>query len=276
MHSSNRATILFNECRGELERAQHQSRQFTARMASSNLMIQNAEAASAQQTAAAAAAEHRAEKLDCKLTDIQWELEQCQRQLEDKTAQTEHQMKVCFVAGCDARHVCKKVQTLPALPAFHTPSAVLLPAAQPQGSIADPKDLAGHGKVACYSSFMCVHLSVHVSVCLVGCLDVRLCICLCLCLSISLFIFLAVCTYTQRGRGYRNACCWGAGDVLMQERDSVIEKLRSSMHELGLRCEAATAQAQAAQPYERRYRDLQACSFHCHAVPCACTVTPGL
>lgn len=92
-----------NECRGELERAQHQSRQFTARMASSNLMIQNAEAASAQQSAAAAAAEHRAEKLDLKLIDIQWELEQSQQQLKDKTAQTEHQMKVC-VHAADLTH----------------------------------------------------------------------------------------------------------------------------------------------------------------------------
>ena len=57
-------------------------------------MIQNAEAASAQQAAAAAAAEHKAEKLDLKLADTQWELEQCQRQLKDKAAQTEHQMKV--------------------------------------------------------------------------------------------------------------------------------------------------------------------------------------
>ena len=57
-------------------------------------MVQNAEAAAAQQTAAAAAAEHRAEKLDLKLADIQWELEQCQRQLKDKTAQAEQQMKV--------------------------------------------------------------------------------------------------------------------------------------------------------------------------------------
>lgn len=92
-----------NECRGELERAQHQSRQFTARMASSNLMIQNAEAASAQQSAAAAAAEHRAEKLDLKLIDIQWELDQSQQQLKDKTAQTEHQMKVC-VHAADLTH----------------------------------------------------------------------------------------------------------------------------------------------------------------------------
>lgn len=131
---SSKLTRDLEACRGELERAQHQSRQFTARMASSNLMIQNAEAASAQQSAAAAAAEHRAEKLDLKLIDIQWELDQSQQQLKDKTAQTEHQMK---------------------------------------------------------------------------------------------------------------------------ERDSVIDKLRSSMQELSLKCEAATAQAQAAQPYERRYRDLQ-------------------
>ena len=64
-------------------------------MVSSNLMIQNAESASAQQTAAAAAAEHKAEKLDLKLANLQWELEQCQRQLKDKASQTEHQLKVC-------------------------------------------------------------------------------------------------------------------------------------------------------------------------------------
>lgn len=91
---------MYNGCRRELERAQHQSRQFTARMASSNLMIQNAEAASAQQTAAAAAAEHKADKLDLRLADTQWELEQCQRQLKDRTAQTESQMKVHAHAAC--------------------------------------------------------------------------------------------------------------------------------------------------------------------------------
>lgn len=69
-------------------------------MASSNLMIQNAEAASAQQTAAAAAAEHKAEKLDLKLADTQWDLEQCQRQLKDRTAQTECQMKVHAHTAC--------------------------------------------------------------------------------------------------------------------------------------------------------------------------------
>ena len=69
-------------------------------MASSTLMIQNAEAASAQQTAAAAAAEHKAEKLDLKLADTQWELEQCQRQLKDRTAQTECQMKVFAHTAC--------------------------------------------------------------------------------------------------------------------------------------------------------------------------------
>ena len=44
----------------------------------------------------------------------------------------------------------------------------------------------------------------------------------------------------------------------LQERDSMIDKLRSGMQELSLKCEAVTARAEAAQPYERRYRDLQA------------------
>ena len=66
----------------------------SARMASSSLMAQNAEAASAQQSAAAAAAEHNAEKLSQKLGDVQWELEQCQRQLKDKTTQSVRQLKV--------------------------------------------------------------------------------------------------------------------------------------------------------------------------------------
>lgn len=81
-------------CRRDLEHARHHSRQMSARMASAHLMTQNAEAASAQQLAAAAAAEHKAEKLDLKLADVQWELEQCQRQLKDKTAQAEQQLKV--------------------------------------------------------------------------------------------------------------------------------------------------------------------------------------
>lgn len=68
----------------------------SARMASSSLMAQNAEAASAQQSAAVAAAEHNAQKLSLKLSDIQWELEQCQRQLKDKTSQSEQQLKVSF------------------------------------------------------------------------------------------------------------------------------------------------------------------------------------
>lgn len=68
-------------------------------------MIQNAEAASAQQTAAAAAAEHQAEKLDLKLADTQWELEQYQRQLKDKTIQTEHQMMVGIYAACLMHHI---------------------------------------------------------------------------------------------------------------------------------------------------------------------------
>lgn len=46
--------------------------------------------------------------------------------------------------------------------------------------------------------------------------------------------------------------------LMLQERDSVIDKLRSGMQELSLKCEAVSAQAEAAQPYERRYRDLQA------------------
>ena len=67
-------------------------------------MIQNAEAASAQQTAAAVAAEHKAEKLDLKLADTQWELEQCQQQLKDKTAQAQHQMKVGAHTACLVLH----------------------------------------------------------------------------------------------------------------------------------------------------------------------------
>lgn len=77
-----------------MEHAKNHSRQMSARMASSHLMTQNAEAASSQQLAAVAAAVHRAEKLDLKLADVQWELEQCQQQLKDKTAQTELQLKV--------------------------------------------------------------------------------------------------------------------------------------------------------------------------------------
>ena len=49
--------------------------------------------------------------------------------------------------------------------------------------------------------------------------------------------------------------------VMLQERDSVIDKLRSGMQELSLKCEAVTAQAEAARPYERHYRDLQACTL---------------
>ncbi|KAL0038702.1 hypothetical protein WJX79_003946 [Trebouxia sp. C0005] len=79
--------------RRDLEHAQQYSRQMSARMASAHLMTQNAEAASAQQLAAAAAAEHEAEKLDLKLVDVQWELEQCQRQLKDKTTEAEQQLK---------------------------------------------------------------------------------------------------------------------------------------------------------------------------------------
>lgn len=71
------------------------------------------------------------------------------------------------------------------------------------------------------------------------------------------------------------AGCWKAGSVMLQERDSVIDKLRSSMQELSLKCEAATAQAQAAQPYERRYRDLQARPSHSHTAAC-CVPTPHL
>ncbi len=81
-------------CRRDLKHAQQYSQQMSARMASAHLMIRNAEAASAQQLAAAAAAEHKAEKLDLKLADVQWELEQCQRQLKDKTAEAEQQLKV--------------------------------------------------------------------------------------------------------------------------------------------------------------------------------------
>ncbi|DBB00057.1 hypothetical protein WJX77_006620 [Trebouxia sp. C0004] len=79
--------------RRDLEHAQQYSREMSARMASAHLMTQNAEAASAQQLAAAASAERKAEKLDLKLADVQWELEQCQRQLKDKTAEAEQQLK---------------------------------------------------------------------------------------------------------------------------------------------------------------------------------------
>ena len=46
-----------------------------------------------------------------------------------------------------------------------------------------------------------------------------------------------------------------------QERDGVISKLRSNVEHLSFKCEAATAQAEAAHPYEQRYRDLQVCIF---------------
>lgn len=81
-------------CRAEVESAQHQARQMSARLASSQLMAQNAEATTSQQTAAAASAEHTAQKLGRKVADLQWEVEQSQQQLTSKTHHAEHKLKV--------------------------------------------------------------------------------------------------------------------------------------------------------------------------------------
>lgn len=80
--------------RSEAEAAQHQVRQISARLASAQLVAQDAEATSSQLTSAAASAEHRAQKLERKLGDVQWELEQCQQQLRSKTQHAEHKLKV--------------------------------------------------------------------------------------------------------------------------------------------------------------------------------------
>ena len=61
--------------------------------------------------------------------------------------------------------------------------------------------------------------------------------------------------------------CWKA-PCLLQERDNVISKLRNNIEHLSFKCEAATAQAEALQPYEQRYRDLQACLYSFVSVDC--------
>lgn len=67
----------------------------SARLASAQLMAQNAEATSCQQTAAAASAEHNAQKLKRQVADLQWELEESQQQLRSKMHHAEHKLKVC-------------------------------------------------------------------------------------------------------------------------------------------------------------------------------------
>ena len=120
---------------------------------------------------------------------------------------------------------------------------------------------ACHGLCGCFLSCMCIHLFVQCVLYPSVCLSVRLSVRLAVFLrrSVCASMCLPVCTKRHCSQEVEVACCWRAGVMLLQERDSVIEKLRSSMQELSLKCEAATAQAQAAQPYERRYRDLQAC-----------------
>ena len=82
-----------------MKSAQHQVRQMSARLASAQLMAQNAEATSSHQTAAAASAEHNADKLERKLADVQWELEQSQQQLRSKSHHAEHKLKVHCMAS---------------------------------------------------------------------------------------------------------------------------------------------------------------------------------
>ena len=81
--------------RSEVETAQQQARQLSARLASSQLMAQNAEATCSQQTAAAASAEHNAQKLERKIVDLQWDIEQTQQQLRSKVHHADHKLKVC-------------------------------------------------------------------------------------------------------------------------------------------------------------------------------------
>ena len=52
---------------------------------------------------------------------------------------------------------------------------------------------------------------------------------------------------------------------LLQDKDASIAKLQADIHELGLKCEAASAQAEVSQPYEQRYREAQVCFQVCHA-----------
>ena len=81
-----------------MESAQHQARQMSARLASSQLVAQNAEANCSQQTVAAASAEHNAQKLERKVVDLQWEVEQTQQQLRSKAHHAEHKLKVLYNA----------------------------------------------------------------------------------------------------------------------------------------------------------------------------------
>lgn len=44
---------------------------------------------------------------------------------------------------------------------------------------------------------------------------------------------------------------------LLQDKEANIVKLQASLQDLSLKCEAASAHAEASQPYEQRYRDAQ-------------------
>lgn len=81
-----------------MEAAQHQARQMSARLASSQLVAQNAEATCSHQTVAAASAEHKAQKLERKVVDLQWEVEQTQQQLRSKAHHAELKLKVLYSA----------------------------------------------------------------------------------------------------------------------------------------------------------------------------------
>ena len=44
---------------------------------------------------------------------------------------------------------------------------------------------------------------------------------------------------------------------ILQDKDVSIAKLHADIHELELKCEAASTQAEASQPYEQRYREVK-------------------
>lgn len=54
---------------------------------------------------------------------------------------------------------------------------------------------------------------------------------------------------------------------LLQDKDASIAKMHADIHELGLKCEAASAQAEVSQPYEQRYREAQVCCEVYHGGP---------
>lgn len=83
-------------CRAEVKSAQNQACQMSARLASSQLMAQNAEATASQHQAAAASVEHGSQKLKRRVADLQWELEESQQQLRSSQHQAEHKLKVCL------------------------------------------------------------------------------------------------------------------------------------------------------------------------------------